>query len=51
MPESVMVLSGVFASHTTKLCNYYVFPINCSVEGINKDEKIPIIFKKFNSLQ
>lgn len=34
MPERVMVVSGAFATHTTKLYNYYVCPRSWDVENL-----------------
>lgn len=34
MPERVMVVTGAFATHTTKLYNYYVCPRNWNINAI-----------------
>jgi hypothetical protein len=34
MPERVMVVTGAFATHTTKLYNYYVCPTSFNLEDV-----------------
>lgn len=35
MSERIMVVTGAFATHTTKLYNYYVCPINWDIKEFN----------------
>jgi hypothetical protein len=35
MSERVMVVSGAFATHTTKLYNYYVCPVNWDFQDVD----------------
>ena len=46
MPERVMVVSGAFATHTTKLYNYYVCPRSWDVNDLKY-----IVVNYFNELK